>query len=109
MDQFGISVDNLMQIIFDYASPPGSLIEGRHFIETTPGMYFQVTHPTLGVTPVDVIQYIKALHLGTIPIAGTGWDVITKHPTYPGQTRLAALLGEIVRLNDAAARTVLGV
>lgn len=98
-----------MQIIFDYDHPPGSLIEGHHFIETTPGLYPQFSHPTLGVTPVDVIHLINAFHAGTIPIAGTGWDVITKHPMYPGQTRLQALIGEIIRLNDTAARTVLGV
>lgn len=98
-----------MHIIFDYDNPPGSLLEGRHFIETAPGAQPQILHPTLGATPVDVIHYFAALHAGTIPIAGTGWDVITKHPLYPGQTRLAALLGEIVRLNDAASRTILGI
>lgn len=98
-----------MQIIFDYDHPPGSPVEGRHFIETTPGLYPQFLHPALGATPVDVIHYINGLHTGVIPIAGTGWDAITKHPTYPGQTRLAALLGEIVRLNDAPSRAILGV
>lgn len=98
-----------MHIVFDYDFPPGSPIEGRHFIETTPGGQSQVLVPAISATPVDVIQLIKAFHLGTVPIAGSGWDVITKHPTYPGQTRLAALLGEIVRLNDATARTVLGI
>lgn len=98
-----------MLIVFDYDHPPGSPVEGRHTIETTPGLYPQFTHPALGVNPVDVIHLIAAWHTGTIPIAGTGWDVITKHPAYPGQTRLAALIGEIVRLNDAPARAILGV
>lgn len=84
-------------------------MEGRHFIETTPGLYPQFLHPVLGATPVDVIQLIKAYHAATIPIAGSGWDVITKHPSYPGQTRLQALIAEIIRLNDTAARTILGV
>lgn len=98
-----------MQIIFDYDHPPGSPVEGRHFIETTPGQYPQFLVAALGAVPVDVIQFVKALHLGTVPIAGTGWDVITKHPTYPGQTRLQALIGEIIRLNDAPSRAILGV
>ena len=84
-------------------------MEGRHLIETTPGLYPRFTVAVLGVTPVDVIQVIKALHLGLIPIAGTGWDVITKHPSYPGQTRFEALIGEIIRLDDKDARTILGV
>lgn len=98
-----------MQIIFDYDHPPGSPIEGRHILFTATGEQPQVTVPAIQAAPLDVVQFIKALHLGTIPIAGTGWDVITKHPTYPGQTRLQALIGEIIRLNDTAARTVLGV
>lgn len=98
-----------MHIIFDYDNPPGSPIEGRHFIETAPGAQPQVLIAALGALPVDVIQFIKALHLGTVPIAGTGWDQITKHPTYPGQTRLQALVAEIVRLNDAPSRAILGV
>lgn len=98
-----------MHIIFDYDNPPGSPIEGRHFIETAPGAQPQVLVPALGATPVDVIQLINAWHKGTVPIAGTGWDVITKHPTYPGQTRLAALIAEIIRLNDAPSRAILGV
>lgn len=98
-----------MVIVFDYDNPPGSPMEGRHFIETTPGKYPQFTAAALGATPVDVIHFIAALHTGLIPMAGTGWDVITKHPSYPGQTRLAALVGEIIRLNDAPARAILGV
>lgn len=96
-----------MHIVFDMDNPGGP-VEQRHFVETTPGGQPQVIHPALGALPVDVIQYIKGLHVGTVPIAGTGWDQITKHPSYLGQTRLAAFLGEIVRLNDTAARAVLG-
>lgn len=98
-----------MKIIFDYDNPPGSSLEGRHFIETTPGGQSQVLIPSISTTPVDVIQFIKSLHSGTFPIAGTGWEQITKHPSYPGQTRLQALIGEIVRLNDAPSRAILGV
>lgn len=98
-----------MHIVFDYDNPPGSPLEGRHFIDTTPGVYPQVVVAAIQAAPLDVIQYVKALHAGTIPIAGTGWDAITKHPTYPGQTRLQALVAEIIRLNDAPARAILGV
>jgi hypothetical protein len=98
-----------MRIEYDYDHDANNNIVARHFIETTPGLYPQFTVAAVSAVPVDVIQVLKAFHAGTIPIAGTGWDVITKHPTYPGQTRMAALVGEIVRLNDAAARTVLGV
>lgn len=98
-----------MRIVFDYDNPPGSLMEGRHYIETTPGAYPQVVAAAIQAAPLDVIQLIKAFHAGTIPIAGSGWEVITKHPAYPGQTRLAALIGEIVRLNDAPSRAILGV
>lgn len=98
-----------MRIEFDFDFGPDGQILGRHFVETSPGGQPQSSHPTLGAIPVDVIHLIAAFHTGTIPIAGTGWDVITKHPTYPGQTRLAALIGEIIRLNDAPSRAILGV
>ena len=99
-----------MRIIFDFDFnlSDGSIV-GRHFIETTPGDYPKFTHPLLGAAPLDVMQIIKAYHLGTIPIGASGWDIMTKHPGYPGKTRLEALVGEIIRLNDTAARTVLGV
>lgn len=38
-----------------------------------------------------------------------GYGVITKHPSYLGQTRWQAVLGEVVRLNDLTARGILGV
>lgn len=98
-----------MQIIFDYDHPPGSPMEVTHSIHTGSGEQPQVLIAAISATPIDVIQFIKALHLGTFPIAGTGWDQVTKHPAYPGQTRLQALIGEIIRLNDTAARTILGV
>ena len=98
-----------MEIIFDYDHPPGSPVEGRHLIETTPGLYPQFVVPVLGAVAVDVIQLIRALHTGLIPLAGTGWDVISKHPAYQGMTRLEVLVAEIIRLNDAPARGVLGV
>jgi hypothetical protein len=102
-------LDDLMRIEFDYDFDSSGGILARHFIDTAPGKYPLVTHVALGALPVDLIQLIKAWHTGTIPIAGTGWDVITKHPSYPGQTRFAALKAEIIRLNDTAARGVLGI
>jgi hypothetical protein len=98
-----------MRIEFHYDLDQNNNIIARHFVETAPGMYPQYTHPTLGVAPVDVIHLITAFFKGTIPILNTGWDLPTNHPTYPGKTRMQAFIGEVVRLNDAASRTLLGV
>lgn len=98
-----------MNIIFDYDFDSAGRQAASHLIETTPGKYLKVQVPALGHDPVDVIQFINALHKGTIPIAGTGWEEVTKHPDYPNQTRLDALIGEIVRLDDRPSRAILGV
>lgn len=98
-----------MRIEFDYDFDPVGQICGRHYIETAPGAYQQVSHAALGPGAVDVIHLLKALHDGALPIAGTGWDEVAKHPDYPGQTRLQACIAEIVRLDDKPARTILGV
>lgn len=98
-----------MRIVFDFDFDTNGNVFASHFIDTHPGTQPQVLHPTLGSTPLDVIHLLKAFHTGTLPIAGTGWEQITKHPAYPGKTRLEALIAEIIRLNDTEARTILGV
>lgn len=99
-----------MRIEFDYDLDTNGKIFARHFIDTHQSpTQPQVSHPTLGAAPLDVIHLLKAFHDGTLPIAGTGWEQITNHPDYPGKTRLQALIGEIIRLDDKESRTILGV
>lgn len=98
-----------MRIEFDYELHHDGAVLGTHYIDTTPGVYSKVTHPALGKDPVDIMALINTLYKGTIPIAGTGWEEVTKHPGYPNQTRLDALIGEIIRLDDKPSRAILGV
>lgn len=78
-------------------------------IHTERAGWNQVTAPAIQAAPMDMIDFIK--HLVTTPasVNGTGHEVIAVHPLYNGKTRLQVLLAEVVRLNDAAARAVLGV
>lgn len=80
-----------------------------HVIDLTPGSLPDlVDNGVLGLT-VSRLNMIVQLHTGVRPIAGTGWDVMTRHPGYLGKTRLEALIGEVKRLNDAVSRAALGV
>ena len=67
---------------------------------TAPGEQPQILIPGVTSAPIDFITYIKMLLDGTIPIAGTGWEVITKHPDYTETRRIDALVGEMKRLKD---------
>lgn len=96
-----------MQITIDRIIVGG--VTHEHVFETDPTLAPQVVHPLLGASPVDRIHVIDGIHKGTIPIAGTGWDEISKHPNYPGKTRLEVFLAEVVKHNDTAARAILGV
>jgi hypothetical protein len=39
----------------------------------------------------------------------SGWDQISKHPDYPGKTRMEVALSELERLKDRNALEVLGI
>lgn len=98
-----------MIIEFDYDVTEKGEIIAVHFIETEPGKYPQFAHAALGPHPVDVIHHIAARHRGQIPMQGSGWEVPSKHPAYPGKTRHEVLINEIVRNNDTASMRVLGI
>lgn len=98
-----------MRIEIDYDFDAKGNVIGTHFIETSVLPGNTSLQPSVSAVPIDKIQCVKNIHVGTIPIAGTSWDVISKHPLYPGQTRMQVFLSEIVRLNDVAARAALGV
>lgn len=98
-----------MRIVIDRDVDAKGNVMAEHVVHTNVAAWNKVTGPGTGNVPIDLIQFLKQLHAGTIPIAGTGWEEITNHPLYPGLRKLDAFLGEIVRLNDAPARSILGV
>lgn len=98
-----------MRIEFDFDFGQSGEIVGVHFIDTEPGKWPKFSHVALGGSPVDVIHHIAARHRGQIPMQGSGWEVPSKHPAYPGKTRHEVLINEIIRLNDVASMRVLGI
>lgn len=98
-----------MRIVLSEVIGASGRKEAELVVHTDVAPWNQLNNALTGNVPLDMIQVIKGFHLGTIPIAGTGWDQPANHPLYPGKTVLQVLRGEIVRLNDAAARAVLGV
>lgn len=97
-----------MRIVIDrHQQSDGTFIE--QCVNTERSAWNKVTAPAIQAAPMDFIDFINHLHTTPALVPGTNWDDITNHPLYPGKTRLQAFAGEIVRLNDAAARAVLGV
>lgn len=78
-------------------------------VHTERAAWNQVEYPKGSGIKVELIDFIRQLSTGAIPIAGTGWDVIVSHPLYANQSMLNVFKSELVRLNDAAARGVIGV
>lgn len=85
------------------------LKEAEIVIHTDVAPWNQLNNALTGNVPLDMVQVLKGLHAGTIPIAGTGWDQLANHPNYPGKTMMQVFVLELVRLNDVAARAALGV
>ena len=83
--------------------------EAEIVIHTDVAPWNQLNNALTGNVPLDMVQVLKGLHHGTIPIAGTGWDQVANHPLYPGKTLMQVLIAELIRLNDVGARAVLGV
>lgn len=98
-----------MRIVVGHIVGDGGKIEGDLVVHTDASAGNTCADPTAANVQIPMLTWLAKLHAGTIPIAGTGWDKITNHASYPGQTFMAAFLGEIVRLNDVASRTALGV
>jgi hypothetical protein len=82
---------------------------GEHCIHTERVVWNQVEYPVGSGIKMDLVDFLKGIHSGAIPIAGTGWDQLSNLPNYAGKTHLQAAVSEIVRLNDAAAKATLGV
>ena len=81
----------------------------KHVVDTIVSPANQVINPANQAAKIDFIQAIKAYQTTPALMVGTGWDQIAKNAGYPGKTLLDVLLAEIVRLNDAPARAVLGI
>lgn len=69
---------------------------------------------TAGVVTVDTSdpaaqKTLQGLVDKTLDLNASGWGEISKHPGYEGKTRLDVLQAEVVRLNDAEGRKILGV
>lgn len=61
-------------------------------------------------TSTAIVQTMLTALKGNVAAQVTaGYAVISKHPSYVGQTRWQAVIGEVVRLNDSTARGILGV
>lgn len=83
-----------MRIIFDHDLMSDGSIAAIHYIETSdPAVQAVLTSAKAGLAAQTT----------------AGFNVLTKHPSYLGQTRWQAILGEVVRLNDTTARPILGV
>jgi hypothetical protein len=83
-----------MQIIFDHDVDAKGNIIATHFIET--------------LDPAAQAM-LAAVKVSAATQTTAGYSVMSNHPTYPGKTRWQVILAEVVRLNDAAARGILGV
>lgn len=83
-----------MRIIFDHETLPDGTITAVHSIETSDPAVQAMLTACKGNAAAQVTA---------------GYGVPSKVPTYNGQTRWQAVLGECVRLNDATARGILGV
>jgi hypothetical protein len=97
-----------MRIEFHYDLDQFGNVSGIHYVETTPSDQYKVNHPAYD-GPIDFIHLAAAWVSGNIPVVGTGWDLPSSHPSYPGKTRLEVLVAEVIRLNDTEARKILGV
>ena len=98
-----------MRIVVGHIVGDGGKIEGDLVVHTDALPGNTCADPTAANVQIPMLTWLTKLHAGTIPIAPTGWNAITNHALYPGQTFMTAFLGEIVRMNDVAARTALGV
>jgi len=98
-----------MNIPYDVDLDGQGFVIAHHVFITDRIASNQLPTPGNPVVPMDAVDYLKGIHNGTIPIAGTGWEQVSIHPLAAGRTRAAFLVSRIVALNDAAARATLGV
>ena len=83
-----------MHIIFDHDLFPDGSVSATHSIDTSD----------------PAVQAMLTSLKGNVANQTTsGYNVPSKLSAYNGQTRWQAVLGEVVRLNDATARGILGV
>jgi hypothetical protein len=83
-----------MQIIFDHDVDAKGNIVASHLIETS---------------DPAVQAMLTAVKVSAATQTAAGYSIMSNHPTYPGKTRWQVILAEVVRLNDVAARGILGV
>lgn len=98
-----------MRIVIDHEIDDFGNKVGEHCIHTEANPPHHSADPANPGKIIDPIDFVAMLHKGTVPLAGTGWDIASKHPLYPGKHRLDVFRAEIVRLNDARSRAKLGV
>jgi hypothetical protein len=84
-----------MTIVFDhYVDPVTGVVFGNQSIDTS---------------DPAVQAMLTAAKVSAAAQTTAGYSVMSNHPSYPGKTRWQVILAEVVRLNDAAARGILGV
>jgi hypothetical protein len=76
--------------------------------------HFDTTSALVGTQFIDtaapVVQVMLAALKGSPSAqAVAGYSEVSNHPRYEGKTRWEVLVAEVVRLNDATARGILGV
>lgn len=98
-----------MRIEYHYEKDAKGNVTAAHVIHTERSPQNQVEFPAGSKVFIDVVDFLKGIHAGTIPIAGSGWDQLSNHPNYRGKTHLQVVVSEVIRLNDAATRATLGI
>jgi hypothetical protein len=97
-----------MRIVVDQHQHAAGLFVD-HVLHTERAPWNQIPDPRNVLVKMDMIDFLALLQSTPALAVGTGWDQATKIPIYPGKTLLQVALSEVVRLNDASARAILGV
>jgi hypothetical protein len=83
-----------MKIVFDHDVDAAGNILTSHYVDTT---------------DPNVQAMLTTVKVSAAAQTTAGYGVMSNHPGYPGKTRWQVVLSEVVRLNDATARGILGV
>jgi len=99
-----------MRIVIDSIldSQSGNVI-GWNVVHTEVAPWNKAFDPSVPATQIDMIQIILQYQTTPALMVAAGWSRLTTNPAYIGKTQLQVVQGEIVRLNDTAARAVLGI
>jgi hypothetical protein len=98
-----------MDIVIDVELDEKGEVIARHIFTTDKLGWNVCAHPNDPTVIVDAMFMVVERHQKPELMAGSGWDILSKHPVYPGKTRHDVLLAEIIRLNDPVGRKALGI